>query len=51
MITTAYINIWNKRVGAIAWNENTGIAIFEYQPSFFENEWDLSPLKMPMDGA
>jgi serine/threonine-protein kinase HipA len=51
MITTAYINIWNKRVGAIAWNENTGIATFEYQPSFFENEWDLSPLKMPMDGA
>ena len=51
MITTAYINIWNKRVGAIAWNENTGIATFEYQPSFFENEWDLSPLKMSMDGA
>ena len=51
MITTAYINIWNKRVGAIAWNENTGIATFEYQPSFFENEWDLSPLKMPVDGA
>ena len=51
MITTAYINIWNERVGAIAWNENTGIATFEYQPSFFENEWDLSPLKMPMDGA
>jgi serine/threonine-protein kinase HipA len=51
MITTAYINIWNKRVGAIAWNENTGVATFEYQPSFFENEWDLSPLKMPMDGA
>ena len=51
MITTAYINIWNKRVGAIAWNQNTGIATFEYQPSFFENEWDLSPLKMPMDGA
>lgn len=51
MITTAYINIWNKRVGAIAWNESNGIASFEYEPSFFENEWDLSPLKMPMDGA
>lgn len=36
MITTAYINIWNERVGAIAWNENTGIATFEYQPSFLK---------------
>jgi serine/threonine-protein kinase HipA len=37
MVTTAYINIWNKRVGAIAWDENTGLASFEYEPSFLIN--------------
>ena len=30
MVTTAYINIWNKRLGAIAWDANNGLASFEY---------------------
>ena len=51
MITTAYINIWGKRVGAIAWDESSGLASFEYEPSFLANEWDLAPLKMPIFGA
>lgn len=51
MITTAYINIWNKRVGAIAWDANNGLASFEFEPSFLANNWDLSPLKMPIQGA
>ena len=36
MITTAYINIWNKRVGAIAWDDSNGLASFEYETSFLE---------------
>jgi serine/threonine-protein kinase HipA len=51
MISTAYINIWNKRVGAIAWDDNSGLASFEYEPSFLANNWDLAPLKMPINGA
>lgn len=51
MITTAYVNIWNKRVGAIAWDDKNGLATFEYEPSFIANEWDLSPLKMPITGS
>ena len=51
MITTAYINIWDKRVGAIAWDLDKGLASFEYEPSFLENKWDLSPLKMPLSDA
>jgi serine/threonine-protein kinase HipA len=49
MITTAFVNIWNKRVGAIAWDESTGIGSFEYEPSFLANKWDLAPLKMPIE--
>jgi serine/threonine-protein kinase HipA len=48
MITTAFIHIWNKRVGAIAWDEATQLASFEFEPSFLANNWNLSPLKMSM---
>lgn len=51
MITTAFINIWNKRVGAIAWDEDAELASFEFESSFLTNNWDLSPLKMPVAGA
>jgi len=51
MITTAYINIWEKRVGAIAWDANNGLISFEYEPSFIANNWDLSPIKMPIHGS
>jgi HipA N-terminal domain len=47
VITTAFINLWDKRVGAIAWNPNTEIASFEYDPSFYTNNWDISPIKKP----
>lgn len=51
MITTAFITIWNKRVGAIAWNSETGLASFEYDPAFAKNNWDLSPIKMPIHSS
>lgn len=51
VVTTAFINVWNKRVGAIAWNSETGLGSFEYDPSFLKNNWDLAPIKMSIDGA
>ncbi|MEZ5032916.1 MAG: type II toxin-antitoxin system HipA family toxin [Saprospiraceae bacterium] len=48
MIRTAYVNIWNKRVGAVAWNEGDGIASFEYDPDFIETGLELSPVMMPL---
>lgn len=47
MITSAFINLWGQRVGAIAWNADTGVADFEYEPAFLRSEWDIAPLKMP----
>lgn len=49
MITTAYVKIWGRRAGAIAWNADNGIASFEYDPKFLDSGWDLSPIKMPID--
>lgn len=51
MISTAFINLWNKRVGAIAWNRDQQTANFQFEPSFLKNKWDIAPLKMPIEGA
>ncbi len=51
MISTAFINIWDQRVGAIAWNSANGIGSFEYEPAFIKNNWDLSPIQMPVAGS
>ena len=51
MITTAFISIWHQRVGAIAWNSETSIGSFEYDAEFLKNNWDLAPIKLPIDNA
>jgi serine/threonine-protein kinase HipA len=47
----AEVKIWGKLVGAVAWDETTGIASFEYDPNFKKLNWDLAPLKMPITSA
>ncbi|WP_309640709.1 type II toxin-antitoxin system HipA family toxin [Flavobacterium sp.] len=51
MITTAFINLWDERVGAVAWDTNTQTASFEYDPKFVAKQWELAPLKMPLHQA
>lgn len=51
MIETAYIHLWKKRVGAIAWNSATGIGSFEFEPSFVRQALDIAPLQMPLEQA
>lgn len=51
MIETAFVNIWNNRVGAVAWNSSSEIGSFEFEPAFLRNQWDLSPLLMPLNEA
>lgn len=47
MVNLAKVYIWGEYAGAVLWNEHTGIATFEYEPSFYKNGWELSPLLMP----
>lgn len=51
MITTAYVNLWGKRIGAVAWDSSTGIGSFEYEPSFVARGWDVAPIKMPIESG
>ncbi|MES2619066.1 MAG: type II toxin-antitoxin system HipA family toxin [Bacteroidota bacterium] len=48
MITTAFVNIWETRVGAIAWDSTTGMGRFEFGSDFKSHGWDLSPIAMPI---
>ena len=48
MITTAFVKIWGEIVGAVAWDHNKGLGSFEYDPTFTSKQWDLAPLKMPI---
>ncbi|MDM1041926.1 MULTISPECIES: type II toxin-antitoxin system HipA family toxin [Empedobacter] len=47
MVTTAFVNIYGKRVGAVAWDSNRGLASFEYDPQFKLEELPIAPIKMP----
>ncbi len=48
-MVTALVKIWDKLVGAVLWDENTQLATFEFDPSFAQNNWDLSPILMPLN--
>ncbi len=47
-VKTAFVKIWGKIVGAIAWDESQGLASFEYEPKFKSKNIDLAPIKMPI---
>lgn len=48
-MNTAFVNIWGELAGAVAWDEVSGIAAFEYDPALKNKGWDLSPLQMPLN--
>ena len=51
MIKVAKVKIWNNVVGAIAWNDNTEAAAFEYDKSFLKSGLNIAPLTMPLEKA
>lgn len=48
MVTTAFIRIWGRLVGAVAWDSDQQLGSFEYDPSFAQSGIELAPLKMPL---
>ncbi len=47
-VRAAFVKIWGQTVGAVAWDEEQGLASFEYEPKFKSNNIDLAPIKMPI---
>jgi len=48
MVDVAEIKIWGELVGAVQWNDQQKLAVFEFSPDFIKKGWDLSPIKMPI---
>jgi serine/threonine-protein kinase HipA len=51
MDSVAQIKIFNKKVGAVAYDKAKGTALFEFEESFLKTGLDLSPLKMSVKNA
>jgi serine/threonine-protein kinase HipA len=50
-VDVAFVNIWGRTAGAVAWDDQRGHATFEYDPVFLDSNLDLSPLHMPLAAA
>ena len=47
-VETATVRLWDVGVGAVAWNDERGIAAFEYEPGFLKLGLEIAPLTMPL---
>lgn len=47
MITTAFVKMWGKTVGAVSYDAATGLAAFEYDNGFVRTGIQPAPLTMP----
>jgi serine/threonine-protein kinase HipA len=46
-MNAAWVHIWGKRVGAVAWDDARKLGVFEYDPEFLRTGWDIAPFTMP----
>ncbi|MBC2714778.1 MAG: type II toxin-antitoxin system HipA family toxin [Desulfobacteraceae bacterium] len=50
-VETAVVRLWGEIAGAVAWLEDRGVGVFEYDPVFLKKGLDISPLHMGLDAA
>ncbi len=50
-VETAEVRLWGQMVGAVAWQDDRGYAVFEYHPDFLRTGLDIAPLHMPIADA
>ncbi|WP_158961182.1 type II toxin-antitoxin system HipA family toxin [Myroides fluvii] len=48
MVTTAFVSVYGQRVGAVAWDPERAMALFEYDPKFNLEQLPIAPIKMPV---
>jgi serine/threonine-protein kinase HipA len=51
MVDVAEVKIWGELVGAVRWDNEEQLAYFQYDPKFLQKNWDLSPIKMPIENG
>jgi serine/threonine-protein kinase HipA len=50
-MNVAVVKIWGEMAGAVAWDDASGLATFEYEPKFKSMGWELAPLQMPLSAS
>ena len=48
MSTVAEVKLWGSTIGAVALEDDSGVASFEYDPAFIHSGIEVSPLAMPL---
>lgn len=48
MSTVGAVNLWGSRIGAVSIEDNSNIAVFQYEPEFVTSGIQVSPLVMPL---
>lgn len=44
----ARVNLWGKMVGALSFDELSGLCAFEYSPDWIKSGIEISPIKLPL---
>ena len=47
-MTRAVVNLWGRQIGAVLWDENRDVGVFEYTPEFSRSGIEVAPLTMPL---
>lgn len=48
MTVLVQVNLWSRRIGAVAWPEGDVAASFEYDPAFVRSGIEVAPVHMPL---
>lgn len=48
MVDVIKIMLWDQELGALSWDSTKNYASFEFFTDFLKNNWDVSPIHMPI---
>lgn len=46
-MTTASVELWGRQIGAVTWQPDRGLGVFQFNPDFGSSDVQVSPLQMP----
>ncbi|MDE2943495.1 MAG: type II toxin-antitoxin system HipA family toxin [Gemmatimonadota bacterium] len=47
-MTDASVNLWGRQIGAVSWDAERGVGVFQYDPAFLSAGIEVAPLAMPV---
>jgi serine/threonine-protein kinase HipA len=51
VVDYAYVHIWGTFAGVVRWDAARQLASFQFDKSFLDKNWDISPIKMPVSNG